>query len=135
MKKLYGVVTGLALGVGVCVGAVSAEERFGTLTGIPAEVMSAESMEAIQGKGIYDYMPYGFGSALSYGFVHSSAAYSGANLIGKYLPSLMPILSGNFGYRYSNTQATQALRALDQRYGNLFAAGSRLSGIPLSGYR
>ena len=59
-KKLYGLVTGLALAVGVLVGTVStagAAEQFTTLQGIPATVMSTAEMEAVQGKLWYLYSP------------------------------------------------------------------------------
>ena len=50
MKKMYGIMLGLALGMGICVSAVSADERFTALEGVPAEAMSADQMAQIEGK-------------------------------------------------------------------------------------
>ena len=50
MKKLYALVTGLALGLGVLMGSASAGEKFTLLKNIPAQALSQSEMAAVEGK-------------------------------------------------------------------------------------
>jgi hypothetical protein len=55
MKKLYALVTGLALGLGVLMGSASAGEKFTLLKNIPAQALSQAEMAQVEGKSYYTY--------------------------------------------------------------------------------
>ncbi len=50
MKKLYALVTGLALGLGVLMGSAAAGEKFTLLENIPAQALSQSEMAQVEGK-------------------------------------------------------------------------------------
>jgi hypothetical protein len=52
MKKIYALVTGLALGLGVLMGSAAAGEKFTLLKNIPAQALSQTEMAAVEGQGL-----------------------------------------------------------------------------------
>jgi len=51
MKKIYALVTGLALGLGVLMGSAAAGEKFTLLKNIPAQALSQTEMAQVEGQG------------------------------------------------------------------------------------
>lgn len=55
MKKLYTLVTGLTLGLGVLMGSAAAEEKFTLLENVPVQALSQAEMAQVEGQNYYSY--------------------------------------------------------------------------------